>query len=410
MFIQLAYHIANRMMQILSPLLCYMPGKAGVFFCMQKKWKEIITNQKIPTGGFWVHAASVGEYEQAKPLMEELKKQFPGKPVVLSFFSPSGYRFLEKKTLADYTVILPLDTKKNAEKFIELLQPSVAIFIKYEIWPNFLHVLKKKNVPTFLVSAVFRENQRVFRFPLLKNALKKINGFFVQDEKSAVILKKNHFTNVYVTGDTRFDTVSGLPKEKVHFPLVESFSENNRVLIAGSTWPEDEDLLIDFFETYRPAGWKLFLIPHEPSTKHIQRILKKTRLKTSLYSKFDAKSPDALILIGDVMGLLKYVYRYATVSYIGGGFGKGIHNTLEAAVYGKPLIFGPRYQKFKEARDLVRNEGAFVVHSKEDLQKILSKITKKSILEKIARENIEYVKNNTGAARKIVEILKKSLN
>jgi len=392
----------------LTPLWAKLPGKAGEFFAGRKNWEAQLRAANIPPGGVWLHAASAGEYEQAKPLVAALREKYPRLPVTVTFFSPSGYK-QHKAHIQGNVFYLPLDTPANARRFLDLVRPRAACMIKYEFWPHFLRETGKRNIPLFLVSGIFREDQSVWKYPLLKDSLKNFTAFFVQDDTSAALLKKHGFDNVTVTGDTRFDTVAELPGVPVNFPVVTAFKGTSPLIVAGSTWPEDEDMLADLMENHLPAGWKLFILPHEPTPAHIRRLEKKLRVPHARYSAFSAGDTDARVLIGDTVGLLKYVYRYGDWAYVGGGFGKGIHNILEAAVYGVPVIFGPRYHKFKEARDLVREGGAFSVDNTAALHALLKTKTgdERRKAGQIARD---YVMRNTGATKKIMRFLEKYLS
>ncbi len=397
-------------MNFLRPVLSYIPGKTGLFFREQKKWKKLLEGLSFETNPIWIHAASAGEYEQAQPVIAKLKKQYPHVPIVLSFFSPSGFLTKYGKTPADAEIYFPLDTRGNIKFFLEKVQPRLALFVKYEIWPNTLELLKKKNIPAILFSAIFHEKHPALKYALLKNGLQTFQTIFVQNPESKKRLQKAGLENVEVSGDTRFDTVANLPGQSVHFPVVKNFKENKPLIIAGSTWEKDEEFLIRLAGEFR-GKFKLFLLPHEPTPKHIRSITVKTGKRSVLYSRYNAGGNQADILIGDVMGMLKFVYRYADIAYIGGGFGKGIHNTLEAAVYGKPLIFGPRYHKFQEGRDLVSLGAARSIGSYEELKKaVLTWLELAGEKEKAGEKAQTYVFENTGASDKIVAALKKFIN
>ncbi len=404
------YDLTVRAVDITTPWLALLPGKTGEFFRERKDWKKTLARTPIKPGGIWIHAASAGEYEQAKPVMEKLKEKYPDRPLILTFFSPSGYRFAQNKTPADYVLYLPLDTRKNATYFLEKTNISAALFIKYEFWPNFLHTLHQKKIPTFLVSGIFRENQSVFRQSFLKKSLSAFTAFFVQDEKSAKLLQTYGFKNVHVTGDTRFDTVFKLLDHKSELPVISDFKGNSKLLTAGSTWPPDENALLNFITNPAARDWKLLIIPHEPTPKHINALLKKSPVKTALYSTYGSGDRDARILIADVMGLLKFAYRYTEAAYVGGGFGKGIHNILEAAVYGVPVIFGPKYRKFNEAIELLKLGGGFSINSENELKSLILNDLTDDKLVQAGRIAADFVRNRTGASEKIVNILEKYLN
>ncbi len=381
-----------------------LPGKTGLFF------RERITIQKLPVfkeKPIWIHTASTGEYEQAEPLVKAIKKEFPHIPVVVSFFSPSGMLAKRGKTHADAEIYMPVDCPSDAKRFIEKLNPRMAIFIKYEFWPEHLRILAKKNIPVFSASSVFRENNAVFKYAYLRNSLRYFEAFFVQDEKSKKILNSHGFRQVFVSGDTRFDSVAGLPSESVKFPILEDFGNQAKLIIAGSTWPEDEKLLLRFMKNHAPENVKLVLIPHEPTPQHVRSLTQSIKLPYARYSTYGKNDSQAKILIGDVTGLLKYIYRYGIFAYIGGGFGRGIHNILEANTYGLPVIFGPRYRKFIEAVTLIEKGGAVSIRNEEELNRsflLWLDPEKRNAAASIVRS---FVQSNTGASERILKHLKK---
>jgi len=390
------------------PLLASLLGKTGKFFAARRRWKEEWEKAPLRPGGIWIHAASAGEWEQARPVLEALQEKYPDLPVTVTFFSPSGYeRFASRLPVP--VLYLPLDTPANARYVLDKLQPQAVLMIKYEFWPNLLREIKKRQIPLFLVSGIFRENQALWKWKFLKTALQAFTRFFVQDETSARILRQQGFDNIDITGDTRFDTVAALPGVPVNFPVMETFRQGHRLLIAGSTWPADEDILLEWVEKYLPEDWKLVIVPHEPTPAHIRRLEQRIKIPYAKYSSFKSGDEKARILIADTMGLLKYIYRYGDLAYIGGGFGKGIHNTLEAAVYGVPVIFGPRYEKFKEARDLIERGAAFPVRNAEDIHRLLQDTLQGEKLTEAGRRAKQYVMENTGATHQILQRLEKYL-
>ncbi|MEI8272188.1 MAG: glycosyltransferase N-terminal domain-containing protein [Paludibacter sp.] len=350
----------------------------------------------------WFHAASLGEFEQGRPVMEQLKKENPETKILLTFFSPSGYEIRKNYTGVDVISYLPLDTKASAQKFVRLLNPSKAIFIKYEFWPNYILELQKANVPVYSISAIFRPSQVFFNWygGWYRNLLKSFAHIFVQDKNSLKLLVDNGFTNVSVAGDTRFDRVADLVQQAKTISLIESFVQNsNKVIVAGSTWPKDEELLVRYLKLH--PDMKLILVPHEIHQAHILGISKLLDGKFVRYT--DLNEQNAMTtncIVVDTIGLLSSIYRYANVAYIGGGFGVGIHNTLEAAVWNVPVVFGPNYQKFREARELIAIGGAFSIQLYELLEAQFDALLKDNKAGKIAGE---YVKNNTGATDLIIK-------
>ena len=346
----------------------------------------------------WVHAASLGEFEQGRPIIEAIKKEQPEYKIVLTFFSPSGYEIRKNYSMADVICYLPMDKKSNAKKFIKLIKPEKAIFIKYEFWANYLLTLKKNNIPTYIVSAIFREKQLFFKSYAgwYRNLLTCFSHIFVQDKHSKELLDKFNIKNVTVSGDTRFDRVTNIASNSKELPLIESFKGGNQVIVAGSSWEPDEKLLFEYFNN---NDVKLIIAPHETQPERIKSILRKTNKNVALYSEQDKQkfeSADCLII--DCIGILSSIYKYADIAYIGGGFGVGIHNVLEAAVYGTPVIFGPNYARFKEANDLVNRQGGFSIQNCEELTVLLNRfLTEKNFLEKKKKKASVYIKENVGA-------------
>ncbi len=402
------YNTFVYLIDFLSPLFALLPGKTGLFFKERKQLADQLKSLSFDRQPVWFHAASTGEYEQALPVIKRFKKTYPDIPVVLSFFSPSGYRAKYKKTPADVEVYLPLDTQRKARFFLRQINPRIAVFVKYEIWPNFLYELKEQNIPAILISAVFRENHPALKYGFLRKALSSFTHIFVQDEESVIRLKKSGIEQVQRAGDTRFDTVVELPSTTVDFPVVSDFKNNAFLIVAGSTWEKDEEMLLALLNRLEPdKNLKLFIIPHEPTPENIRSLTKKIKHPYALYSNYDKKGSKAKVLVGDVMGLLKYVYRFGDVAYVGGGFGKGIHNTLEPGVYGKPVIFGPNYHKFKEAEELIKIGGGFSVNDISQLEKLIFRWMLHPEEKNMAGEKArQYVLKHTGASEQIISALK----
>ncbi len=403
----LIYHLGLYLFKVLLIVVSPFNKKAGLWLQGRKDmFNQIQSELKQNEKRVWFHAASLGEFEQGRPIIEALKKKYPEQKIVLTFFSPSGFEIQKNYEYADYVFYLPLDTKRNAKRFIQLLHPEFVIFIKYEFWRNFLHILKKQNIPTYLVSAIFRRDQVFFHWygGWYRKMLNSFNHFFVQNQESKKLLQNFGFENVTVSGDTRFDRVNDIAAKAKPFPLVEQFCNNHTTLILGSSWKADEEILFDFINDNQV---KVIIAPHEIHDSNIERIISRITRKKQRYSLANETNiKDADVLIIDNIGMLSSIYQYGHVAYIGGGFGSGIHNILEAATFGLPVLFGPNYQKFKEAVDLIKLDGAFEVKDKvtvkKHLQKLLSDqgylLTKSEICKK-------YVENQKGATEAIVNYL-----
>ena len=364
----------------------------------------------------WVHAASAGEFEQAKPVIESIKKNFPGHKVLVSFFSPSGYAQGKKWKTADHVCYLPMDTRKNAERFVLMLQPRLVVFIKYDFWYHHLKTVQERGIPLLLVAALFRENQVFFKWygTLHRSMLHFFTHLFVQDEASVALLKKNGVTHCSATGDTRFDRVAAIAGHAQPVPFIDTFKGQHQLLVAGSTWPEDEKMLLQ--ATVLLPELKLLLAPHEVNSGHIKQI-EQLFGKTLLYSTVlenSGKNIDvqeqlaaSRVLVIDNVGMLSRLYHHASITYIGGGFNKsGIHNTLEAAVYGRPVIFGPNYMKFREARELMETGAAFSYTDAVELTTLLQDFTQhKQQAEQAGKKAAGYVQQNKGATEKILRFI-----
>lgn len=351
----------------------------------------------------WFHAASLGEFEQGRPLMERLRREHPERKILLTFFSPSGYEVRKNYEGADVVCYLPFDTPLNARKFIRLARPSAAYFIKYEFWRNYIDVLHQRAVPTYSVSSIFRPGQIFFRWYGRNYArvLKRMTHLYVQNEESRRLLATIGVNHVTVVGDTRFDRVIDIRNAAKPLPLVERFAGCWRVLVAGSSWQPDEDLLIHYFNSH--PGLRLVLAPHVVSEEHLQQIESKLHRPFVRYSAATLKSvAEADCLIIDCYGLLSSIYRYATVAYVGGGFGVGIHNVPEAAVYGVPVLIGPNNQKFREAQALLKNGGCIEITDQPSLDNALDRLlSDKAYLARSGQAAGDYIRENAGASEQI---------
>ncbi|MEI7499209.1 MAG: glycosyltransferase N-terminal domain-containing protein [Bacteroidota bacterium] len=380
----------------------WVDGRRGLFANLGEALKQV-DREKSPV--IWFHASSLGEFEQGRPIIEAFRKAYPACKILLTFFSPSGYEVRKNYDQADWIFYLPLDTPGNARRWIGLVKPAAAIFIKYDFWFNFLGSLFRQNIPVYFVSAIFRPSQHFFRWygGWFKSQLAGVAHFFVQNKESSMLLESIGLRNVTVSGDTRFDRVFAVASEKHSFPLIEQFISGKRVFIGGSTWKEDEALLFHLIN-HKELNLKFILAPHDPSPGRIQHILGQLDTKVVRYSELTAqKARTADVLIIDSVGILAQLYQYATLAFIGGGFGAGIHNIQEPITYGVPVFFGPGYHKFKEAVDLFGQGAVFSVTTADELvaktARILADPDEYQHLSKLCRN---YVDENRGATSKIM--------
>lgn len=356
--------------------IAFFNPKMKLFVDGRKNVFKTLANKIQPKDKtIWFHSASLGEFEQGLPVMEKIRNLYPDHKIILTFFSPSGYEVRKNSTVADVIVYLPLDTKNNAEKFLKLAHPEMAFFIKYEYWPNYLNALKEKNISTYLFSGIFRKDQVFFRWygGFYRKALTAFKQFFVQNESSKLLLQQIGFNNVKVSGDTRFDRVLKILERDNSLDFVEKFKNNQITIVCGSTWPKDEAQLIDFINT-NPFGVKFIIAPHNVKPEQIGELKSRISKKTFLFSELKNKNlADYDVFIIDTIGILTKIYSYADIAYVGGGFGtSGLHNILEPATFGIPIIIGPNYQKFSEAVALVNMGGCISVKNKNELEDTLS--------------------------------------
>ena len=387
-------------------------AKARKWFNGRANWQSKLVERlnKPKSKTLWIHCASLGEFEQGRPIIEAVKKVYPNTFILLTFFSPSGYEIRKNYDLADYVCYLPADTPKQAKQFINIVQPELVIFVKYEFWLNMLKVLKQKNIPVLLTSAIFRENQIFFKWygGLWRNALYGFKHIFVQNEDSAALLKDVQIKNFSIGGDTRFDRVMEIANQFKPIPEIERFCNKSYVLVAGSTWLADE-ILLSKLATHFPK-WKIIIAPHEIDESHLTN-LEKTFPKTCRFSSLINLSIKELehtqILIIDNIGILSKLYKYANICYVGGGFGAGIHNILEAAVYGSPVLFGPKFKKFEEAKALIKVGGALSIQDEKSLINQFTNLTKNAtLLENAAANAGAFVAQNAGATNLIMNYIK----
>ncbi len=379
----------------------WIKGRSGLF-------KEIEKQVSPEDNLYWFHASSLGEFEQGRPLIEAVKDQNPSIKILLTFFSPSGYENRKNYKAADYIFYMPMDSKRNSSRFIKLINPSKTFFIKYEFWYHYLNCLKRRNIPVYLVSANFRPDQVFFKWygRWFRKILHIFTHIFVQNTRSEQLLKNIGLDNVTVSGDTRFDRVAEIARQSKSIELAEKFREGSTVIIGGSTWEKDEEILAEYINT-SSAKIKYIIAPHEIRESKIERIIKSLDKPAIRYSSADINNiNDYRVLIIDNVGMLSSLYRYADIAYIGGGFGVGIHNILEAATFGLPVVFGPKFSKFQEAVDLVRAGAAFPVNNFGDLKNQFDKLLENLRYKEAGKISKDYVLSNQGATIKILDKIK----
>lgn len=396
---------------------------------VRKMWRgereafKILKQKVDPNAKYiWFHAASLGEFEQGRPLMERIRKDYPQYKILLTFYSPSGYEVRKNYEGADIICYMPVDTRLNAIRFLRLVRPVMAFFIKYEFWSNFLHILKYRNIPTYSVSSIFREDQVFFKWygRSYAGVLKCFTRFFVQNEESKRLLEGIGITAVDVVGDTRFDRVLQIKEAAKQLPICEAFRtgvassqsagvphHDFKVFVAGSSWPPDENIFIPFFNEHK--DWRLLIAPHVIAEEHLKLIL--SLIKGKKVVRYTQTTPEeaaeADVLIIDCFGLLSSMYNYGDVAYIGGGFGVGIHNTLEAAVWNMPVIFGPNNKKFQEAQGLLKSGGGFEINTYEDFSGLMSSLMNDEAFLKQAGDKAgTFVAHLAGATDKVLASVK----
>ncbi|MBL0342171.1 MAG: 3-deoxy-D-manno-octulosonic acid transferase [Bacteroidetes bacterium] len=403
------YYLAVKLYGLLILISALFNKKAAQWVSGRKQWRKHI-QQSLKSGEQRIHfhCASLGEFEQGKPVLEALRKNYPKHKIVLTFFSPSGYELKKNEILADYVFYLPLDGPFNSKDFIELVEPEMSFFVKYEFWHFYIKGFKDRKIPVYFVSCIFRPSQIFFQKygSFFEKILRRVTHFFVQNQSSLELLYNNGIPQVTVTGDTRFDRVYLNSLNTKEMPEISLFKGSKKLLVAGSTWKSDEKILASLVEEISDE-FKIVFVPHEISEGKIMNLTKKLNKPSIRFSMWDKKSTDAEILIVDNVGMLSSIYKYADVAYIGGGFGKGIHNILEAAVFGIPVFFGPKYKKFREAMELVHWKGVFTIKNERELIDRFQEVTKDPArLKKINEINLRYINNNKGATDLIINYLK----
>ena len=378
-------------------------NKASLLNQGRKATHKFCKNYERDSGKLvWVHAASLGEFEQGRPIIEAIKEREPETKILLTFYSPSGYEVSKNYRSADYILYLPSDNPRKAKQFVSKFKPNLAIFVKYEFWYNFLNQLHKNNIPIYLISANFQANQIFFSSwgKLHRKMLHFFDKLFVQNSESVQLLNNIGITNVEKVGDTRFDRVKQISREAKRLPKIENFLKDSPCVVCGSSWPPDEDILFSYINNSQ-SKYKWIIAPHEIDEAHIKSIIAKCKRKVTRYSQDNC---DGDVLIIDCIGILSSIYRYGNIAYIGGGFGVGIHNTIEAAVYGIPVIFGPNYQRFKEAIELIEIKGGFSINNEKSLHKLLDKfIIDKNYLKTSGSNALNYVNSQLGSSDAILK-------
>jgi 3-deoxy-D-manno-octulosonic-acid transferase len=381
----------------------WVDGRKNIFHTI----KNSIADKK--ENRIWFHCASLGEFEQGKPIIESIKNNYPEYKIVITFFSPSGYEVRKNDAIADYVFYLPLDSPQNAKTFLDLINPSMSFFVKYDFWHFYIREMKKRKIPVYFISANFRSSQIFFQWygSFFDKMLRRVSHLFVQNQQSLELLYKNSIPHVTVSGDTRFDSVYQNSINTKTFPEVEKFCGGKKIFVAGSTWQADEKIIAEFINQ-SSDDFNFIIAPHEINEGRIFTFMNSICKKSVRYSELiQSTETNAQVLIIDNIGMLSSLYKYADFAYIGGAFGKGLHNVLEAVVFGKPIIFGPNYHKFPEAKELIRNKTAFSISSAKELQsKIQELISSPEENEKIKISSMKYIEKNKGAAGIVMNYLK----
>lgn len=364
-------------------------------------WRLLLENLDPSSRYVWIHVSSLGEFEQGLPLIESIKSRYPEYKIVLTFFSPSGYEVKKNYKGVDLICYIPLDRRSDAKRFLDMVKPEVVFFVKYEFWFNFLAELKSRRIPTYLISALFREKQHFFKWygSFFREGLTAFTHLFVQDESSVKLLKSVGIVDVTVAGDTRFDRVLEISRSADKIDRIDQFVEDNLVVVVGSSWEQDIDILLDEINSNDKIKW--IIAPHVVDDRSISSLRAKLKVSSCCFSSIDIESR---VVVVDCYGVLTSLYRYADIAYVGGGFGAGIHNVLEAVVFGTPVLFGPKYHKFLEAKELIKEGGAFSISSVKDFKSIFNQLVDNSSLrENSTRICLDYVNMKSGAIEIILE-------
>jgi 3-deoxy-D-manno-octulosonic-acid transferase len=405
---KLLYNLGLFIFTALTYLISPFNSKASLMIKGRRKWGEKI-KEKISPGDrtIWIHCASLGEFEQGRPVIEAIKKEESELKILLTFFSPSGFEVRKNYSGADCIIYLPPDTRANAAKLIRLVNPEFVIFVKYEFWHNYISVLYEKRIPLYLISAIFRSEQHFFHWygSFFRTMLRKFRMIFVQDKPSLDLLSGIGIKDVTIAGDTRFDRVVQIAKSTREIPKIELFRGAERLFLAGSSWRLDEEIIAEYINKF-PEKMKWVFAPHEIGTANIERLEKLFNVRSVRFSRYDDTEKDARVMIIDNIGMLSSAYKYAYIAAVGGGFGKGIHNILEPACWGIPVIFGPEFRKFREAVELINEKGAMTFNSFDGFSAIIDKwLADELVYLKSAKSAADYIKKNTGATPLILQII-----
>ena len=403
------YNVAIRGYSFLITCFSFFNAKAKSWKKGRKGWRENLFNFKQKANEnpiVWIHCASLGEFEQGRPIIEAIKLKYPNTQVVLTFFSPSGFEVRKNYKLADYVAYLPLDTRSNAHFWVNTLQPDLVVFVKYEFWYHFLNTLHGNKIPILLVSARFSANQPFFKWygGFFRSILKCYDHLFVQDENSHQLLTTLQISSVSQVGDTRIDRVASLAQKASNFERIEAFKGDDPVFIIGSNWPEDDALLIPFINEHLPGNWKCIMAPHEIKPHKLTKLTQGLKKKCSLYSQYEGETTEVLII--DNVGMLNQLYQYGSIAYIGGAFGKGLHNILEPMAFGLPVLFGPKYLKFEEAVTIIKAGGGKSVNQIEELKESFRWLL--SHYEDASNASKVFIERNVGATSAILTYISKS--
>ena len=403
------YNIIISVAGLLLRVVALFNSKIALFTQGRKTVFSTLKNNFSPTDSvIWMHVASLGEFEQGLPVIEKIKDAYPKYKILITFFSPSGFEIKKNSTSADCITYLPLDTKKNSQEFLSIVQPKLALFVKYEVWPNYIKELQKRQIPTLLISAIFNSEQIYFKWygSFMRNTLTCFSHIFVQDLASKELLQGIHYNTVTLSGDTRFDRVSEILDRDNSLEFMRNFKGSSPCFVAGSTWPEDEAILTAYINA-SPQNIKYLIAPHNIDKKQVNFLKKSISKKVLCYSEIkDNNTKDYQVLLIDTIGLLTKIYNYADLAYVGGGFSTGLHNTLEPAVFGIPVIIGPNYDGFKEAEDLVSLKGITPINNAKTFKILMNRFLEDAtFLENTGLINKNYVTANIGATKQILKHL-----
>jgi len=402
------YNTGILLYAIIARIISPFNKKAFLWTNGRRKWFELLESRVNKQEKYiWIHCASLGEFEQGRPVIEAIKKDHPRYRIILTFFSPSGYEIRKDYNLADIVCYLPSDLPRNAKKFISLIKPAMAIFVKYEFWHNYITELHKNGIPLYLISGIFRKDQHFFGWygSFFGNLLGMFRTIFVQDRESLELLENFGLSNASLAGDTRFDRVVQIAGAAKDIPVIDDFRGDEKLFLAGSSWKQDEEIIAGYINK-NPERMKWVFAPHETEEENIERIEKLFSVKHVRFSRFDKGGKDARVLIIDNIGMLSSAYRYAYIAGVGGGFGKGIHNVLEPACWNIPVLFGPEYQKFREAVDLIKLNGAVSFNNYDEFESILEYwLSDEDLYHHAAETAGRYVRENKGATGRILKVL-----